>query len=64
VVPPPQTVEFYRQQHPDRFLPHEKLAQKENGTVFRVGFMPRQKLRSIVNLGDALQVPSALLALR
>ncbi|KAL4853718.1 hypothetical protein ACK3TF_005327 [Chlorella vulgaris] len=50
-----RTVEFYRQQHPDRFLPHEKLAQKENGTVFRVGFMPRQKLRSIVNLGEALQ---------
>ncbi|EFN50995.1 expressed protein [Chlorella variabilis] len=45
-----RTVEHYRRKYPERFLVHEKLAEAENGTVFRVAFQPRTRLRTIVNL--------------
>lgn len=50
-----QAVEYYRKTYPERFSLHERLAAAENGTVFRVAFMPRAKLRAIVNLGEAVQ---------
>ena len=51
-----QIMRFHRHKHPDAFLVHDKLAEQENGTVFRVAFMQRARLRSIRNLEQAVQV--------
>lgn len=49
-----QAVAYYRAKHPEAFAPHDALRRKENGTVLRVAFTPRAKLRNIVNLADVL----------
>ena len=53
---PGQAVEHYRRHFPDAFRLPEQLAAKEEGAVFRVAFMPRTKLRSIVNVKEAAKV--------
>jgi len=52
-----QQAEYYRQQQPEAFEPHERQAAEENGTVLRVAFMPRAGgLRAIRNLEEVAQV--------
>jgi len=50
-------VEHFKRLLPEQFMLHEKLAAEENGTVFRVGFMPRSGgLRVIRNLKAVIEV--------
>ena len=50
-----QIVAHYRRRFPQRFRPHEEQAEREGGAVFRVAFMPRVKLRAILNLQQVLE---------
>lgn len=52
-----QAMQHFRREQPEEFVLHDKLAAAENGTVFRVAFMPRVGgLRIIRNLAAAVEV--------
>ncbi|PSC70577.1 hypothetical protein C2E20_6087 [Micractinium conductrix] len=51
-----RAMQHFRREQPEEFVLHDKLAAAENGTVFRVAFMPRVGgLRIIRNLAAAVE---------
>ena len=50
-----QIVAHFRRRFPQRFRPHEERVKREGGAVFRIAFMPRAKLRAILNLQQVLE---------
>lgn len=52
--PAAQAVEHYRRTQPAQFAAADRQVQQDQGQVLRVAFMPRAKLRQIVNLEEVL----------